>query len=204
MTASLPAPGRILPANPFATRFTQPGMLAPCDADGFPIDTAAVAAGLPSAAAALAIIAPHGHGKTTLLLALLQEASALGRPVALRRIGSWGDACRLLGAVALGQRGGIIGIDGWDAVPGALRLAVRVLAGLRRQTLLVTAHSPCGLPELARLRTSSRLLAALVDRLPPHGGVIGPDDVAEAYANHSGNIRDALFDLYDRFERQIR
>lgn len=193
-----------LPANPFATRFTQPGALPPCDASGMPIDVAAMAARLPSAGGALAIVAPHGHGKTTLLVAMLGELAAAGRPTILRRIGSWGDAWRLLVTVGFGGGGTVIGVDGWDALAKPARAAIRVLAGLRGQTLIVTAHAPCGLAELARPQTSAALLSALVGRLPAHAGVIEAADIDEAFLRHGGNLRDALFDLYDRFERRIR
>lgn len=203
MTAPPDTPARSLPANPFATRFTQPGVLPPCDAEGAPIDVAAVAASLPPTGA-LAIVAPHGHGKTTLLMALLRDLATAGRPTTLHRVARWRDAWRLPVRVAFARRGGVIGIDGWDAVPQPVRAVVCMLARLRHQTLLVTAHVSCGLRELARPRTSARLLAALVGRLPPHGGVIDSDDVDAAFQRHHGNLRDALFDLYDRFERRIR
>ena len=40
--------------------------------------------------------------------------------------------------------------------------------------------------------------------LPSHGGTIAPGDVDTAFHRHGGNLRDALFDLYDCFERRIR
>lgn len=203
MTAPHATPTSV-PANPFATRFTQPGVLPPCDAGGMPIDVAALAAGLPPAGGALAIVAPHGHGKTTLLVAVLGALAAAGRPTVLRHIRSWDDAWRLLATVCVGGGGTVIGVDGWDALAKPARAAIRLLAGLRRQTLIVTAHAPCGLPELARPKTSPALLAALVGRLPAHAGVIDATDIDEAFLRHGGNLRDALFDLYDRFERRIR
>lgn len=203
MTAVPDAPARSLPSNPFATRFTQPGVLPPCDPEGMPIDVAALAAGVPHAGA-LAIVAPHGHGKTTLLLAVLRDIGRAGRPTSLHRIATWRDAWRLPAGVAVARNGGVIGVDGWDAVPKPVRSVVCLLTRLRRQTLLVTAHAPCGLPELARPHTSARLLAALVARLPSHGGRIAPDEIDAAFQRHGGNLRDALFDLYDHFERRIR
>jgi hypothetical protein len=60
------------------------------------------------------------------------------------------------------------------------------------------------LPRLLECRTSPGLLATLVARLPESGDVIGTADVDEAFSRHSGNVRDALYDLYDRFERRSR
>jgi len=55
-----------------------------------------------------------------------------------------------------------------------------------------------------RCETSARLFAALVERLPDHGGRIDAADVADAFARHGGNLRESLYDLYDRFECRIR
>jgi hypothetical protein len=48
------------------------------------------------------------------------------------------------------------------------------------------------------------LLTAIVARLPANAGLITPADLADAFARHRGNLRDALADLYDRFEHRAR
>jgi hypothetical protein len=40
--------------------------------------------------------------------------------------------------------------------------------------------------------------------LPDHGGLITGDDIDDACRRHAGNLREALYDLYDRFERRAR
>jgi hypothetical protein len=47
-------------------------------------------------------------------------------------------------------------------------------------------------------------LTAIVARLPANAGLITPADLADAFARHRGNLRDALADLYDRFEHRAR
>jgi hypothetical protein len=60
------------------------------------------------------------------------------------------------------------------------------------------------MPVVLRCSTSAGLLAAIVARLPDHGGRIADADVVAAFARHGGDLRESLYDLYDRFEQQIR
>ena len=57
---------------------------------------------------------------------------------------------------------------------------------------------------LVRCVTTPALLGRLVDDLPGHGGLIATEDVEQAFRRHGGDIREALYDLYDRFERRTR
>ena len=68
--------------------------------------------------------------------------------------------------------------------------------------VITTAHRPSGLPVLARCESSSATVAAIVERLPAHGGAIGSVDIEAAFRHHGGNVRDALAALYDRFEER--
>ena len=60
------------------------------------------------------------------------------------------------------------------------------------------------MPELTRCGTSASLLRAIVRSLPHspdwHGTLICEADIDAAFANHSGNLRESLYTLYDRFE----
>lgn len=199
-----PPTARRLPSNPFSTRFTRPGSIAPLDASGQPVDLAALVDRLPRPGGCSAITAPHGHGKTSLLIALLDYASAAGRPTALARVGSPYDAWRVLAVVARTAPHTVVGIDGWDGLWCAVMPVVRLVAACRGASLLVTTHRPGRLPILARCETSQGLLSAIVDRLPHHGGFIDAADIDDAFDRHGGNVRESLYDLYDRFERRIR
>ena len=53
-------------------------------------------------------------------------------------------------------------------------------------------------------RSNQQILNAVVGCLPSHGGIIQEDDCEDAFRKSSGNLREALLDLYDRFERRIR
>lgn len=204
MTVDAPSASLRLPSNPFSTRFTRPGSIPPLDASGELVDVTALADRIPAPGGCGAISAPHGHGKTSLLLAILERVAARGKPTALVRVGSPRDAWRVLAVVARTAPHTVVGIDGWDRMWFAVMPAVRLVAICRGASLLVTTHRPGRLPVLARCETSRDLLSAIVDRLPDHGGLIDATDIDDAFSRHGGNVREALYDLYDRFERRIR
>jgi len=172
----------------------------PLDATGRAIDVTAVVESLPGGV--WAIEAPHGHGKTTLLMAVLEAAAARGRGTALIQVRSWRDAWPALTAVASMPPSGVVGVDGWEQLPPGAAVVIRLAARWRTGCVIATTHRPLGLRVLARCRTTPALLAAIIDRLPGHEGHIAPADVSDAFHRHKGNVREALYDLYDRFERR--
>ena len=201
MTATQVRPGFVSDTrsgNPFA----RPGAIPPLDGRGRPLDLTTLATRLRRLGAA-AIEGPHGHGKTTLLVALAETCGAAGVPVNVVRVRSWRDALAVGAALRGLPPGGLACVDGWESlgpVRGPLRLAARLLG----RRLLVTSHGPEALPVLRRCRTTPALLRAVVARLPARAGRIADEEVDEAFRRHAGNVRDALFDLYDRFERRGR
>lgn len=189
--------------NPFATRHTRPGMLPPLDDRGEPIDPARLLAGV-GPGRVVAVMGPHGHGKSTLVAAVAVAARAAGWAVREVRVRSPLESWRPVAAAIAAARGTFLACDGWErAFPGTAT-AVRIIAAARGLRVVVTVHRRGSLPILARCDTSPRLLAQLVARLPDHAGLISAHDVDDAYRRHEGNLREALYDLYDRFERQSR
>jgi hypothetical protein len=195
-------PGR-LPTNPFATRFTRPGALQPLDERGEPVDAVRLLCRLVPGRV-VAIEGPHGHGKSTLLAAIMEAAHAAGWHATTVRVRSPLDAWRPIITAIMAPKGGLVGCDGWErAAPGTAAI-VRLVAAGRGLRVIVTTHRPAGLQVLACCGTTLRLLSALVSRLPDHGGLISAVDIADAFDRHAGNLREALYDLYDRFERRAR
>ena len=191
------------PRNPFATRHTRPGRLVPRDAAGVPLDLEAVAARALTLGVA-AIEGPHGSGKTNLLAALAKHLGADGRPVEAIRVRSARDGLRALGCIRRSGPGATVCVDGWEALGRTWAALVRWSASRRGVGLIVTCHRALGLPTLVRCTTSPALLARLVADLPAHEGLIGGSDIAAAFAARRGDVREALYDLYDRFERRAR
>jgi hypothetical protein len=198
--AARQAEPREIPANPFASRYTRPGALPPLDERGRPL---AVGPLLDRVRPGCSVIeGQHGRGKTTLVRALLAAATAAGRPASFIQIRSWADTRRAVAALAAARRGQIIAVDGWEQLPWGCGLLITALARWRGAGVITTAHRPSGLPVLARCESSSATVAAIVERLPAHGGAIGSVDIEAVFRHHGGNVRDALAALYDRFEER--
>lgn len=187
------------PGNPFATRFTRPGAIPPLDERGLPLDVAALAARL-QALGGGALVGPHGHGKTTLLLALADRLAGEGLPVVVLRFRTWWHGFSAIRAIAAAPAGAVVCIDGWETL-GPCRGPLRRVARLLGRGLLVTSHGPAGLPMLRECATSATLLRAIVARLPDHGGRIDAEAVTAAFGRYGGDLRESLSDLYDRYER---
>jgi len=206
MSEPCPAFGTVwrLPANPFATRFIRPGCLAIRDRNGAPLGVAALVEALDRLGGTAALEGPHGSGKTTLLLAVAEMLAARHRLGGLLRLRHHGDAGRALVLMRAAAPGSTLCVDSWERVGLWTAAAIRRAGRRRGVGLLVTSHRATRLPLLHRCETSAVLLARLVDDLPSHGGLITPADIEAAHARHAGDLRAALFDLYDRFEACIR
>lgn len=195
-------------ANPFATRFTRPGRLAAVDVDGRPIDLDAVLERLDRIGGRGAILGPHGSGKSTLLAHLREATTARGRTVRDVRLRSWRDAPAAVAAVTRVPRGGLVCLDGWECLGPVAHWVIRTWAWLRGSRLVVTCHRVTWLPVLVRCRPSPAVLEALVRQLPGSAEWLGDSlttaDIRAAFDRHGGDLREALFDLYDRMEERRR
>jgi len=189
-------------SNPFATRYTRPGAIPPLDATGQPLDVARLVEDI-RRMRGLSIEGPHGTGKSTLLVAIsaaFETAGQLGATVRLRQTR---DAVTAIAAVGRAPSGSVVCLDGWNVL-GSSALLVRLLARLRGVMLVVTSHRATGLPLVVRTSATLALLAAIVARLPDHGRSIEAADLADALGHHPSDLREALLELYDRFEERTR
>jgi len=191
-----------LPRNPFAMRHTQPGAVRPLDGAGRLVNLSEIVAAM-NAHRGTSIEGPHGTGKSTLVAALVKEIMATGRQVRVFRLRRGQDAVPAIRTIFRADRGALVCLDGWEIL-GALKFVARQIAWWRGVGLLVTAHRPAGFSYVVRTTATLPLLRAVVDQLPDHGGLITDDDLADALDRHPSNIREALCDLYDRFEHRAR
>lgn len=186
--------------NPFSTRWTRPGAIPYQFSERDSPEQ--LLQRLAGAGWRGAIVGPHGTGKSTLVHTLLPFLECAGRKPLLiqlhggeRRLRLSGQEWRKLGA------GSILIVDGYEQLSRMSRVIVRSRCYLRDCGLLVTAHTDAGLPILVRTTGSEDTLQQLIaEHLPPHGGCIMPADIRDVFDRHQGNLREALFDLYDRFE----
>lgn len=193
--------------NPFCTRHVRPGRLPFLDGTGRPVDLSGLLAKLATVGFSAALVGPHGSGKTTLLGHLAEALEAEGRHVRRLRIGHPRDAVRLLAVVARARRGDVVCVDGWERLGLPWRPLVRWCAAARHAGLVVTAHRVGALPTLWACEATPAVLGAIVARLTD--GADGPpavveSDLGQAFRGAEGDIREALFRLYDVFETRAR
>jgi hypothetical protein len=144
-----------------------------------------------------AIIGPHGSGKTTLLEDLARRLEANGWRVAqVRLTAEFPDPGPELAAPALRRLGSrdVLLIDGAEQLSRwrwlRLRFLTRHIGGL-----VITTHEAGRLPTLWRCSTTPELLRDLSGSL---GVPLAEGEAVELFSRHSGNLRDALRELYDR------
>jgi hypothetical protein len=194
-TSSAPEPG----SNPFATRYIRPGAIPYL----FPVDVSAetLLANLNDSHWLGAIIGPHGTGKSSLLASLLPLAESQGRRVVTiplhdgQRTVPWRDL-----RLQEWDEDTLVVVDGYEQLSGWQRLLLRARIYQRRAGLLVTAHKPLGLPTVYTTGTSLELAERIVAQLvPPSDARVTTADIATAYMQEQGNLREMLFRLYDVF-----
>jgi hypothetical protein len=201
-------PPNLLPAdrrrsNPFATRHTRPGAVPPLDPAGAPLRVEVVLAAL-ERHRRVAIVGPHGTGKSTVLAGLAARLAADRQPAEVVRLRRRRDALRLIGMVARGTADTTLLVDGWERLGRPMAALIAAIVRLQGRRMVVTSHRANGMPVAVRTAGTLPLLTAIVGRLPDHGGLISGDDLSDAFARHGENLRDALGDLYDRYELRSR
>ena len=189
-----------LPSNPFATRFVRPGEIdfLFSDEDSLP----RVAQQLQQNHWRGQIIGPHGSGKSTLLASLLPVLP----PEVHVRLHTLRDGQRRLAFDTSSAGEGctvLLVIDGFEQLSRWQRWRIHRHCRRRNWGLLITAHADLGLPTLFTTQTSEALARQLAERRL--GGELSAAALAEVQACYrlkSGNCREMLFDLYDRYEAQ--
>jgi hypothetical protein len=185
-------------SNPFATRFIRPGAIPFLFLDG---DSAeAIVERLKANHWRGQIIGEHGSGKSTLVATLVPLIEAAGRRVVVLKIGP-GE--RRLPPVekSLLTSGTQLMIDGYEQLSWWSRLRLRWLVGRSGAGLLVTGHSDVGLLTLYATKSSEEVAAAVVNTLIANqGSAIAAHEVAEAYGEAGGNVRETLFKLFDVYQ----
>jgi len=146
------------------------------------------------------LVGPQGSGKSTLLAEIAgryeddgwRVVRIVARPGGRRR--DFAEVVRATTAVPT-----LVAIDGYERLGWWARCWLCILLP-SSSGLLVTAHRSVGLPVLYRHVTSVELLADLAQELTSRQGHPAVQaDMAQLFARHRGNIRECLFDLYDRW-----
>jgi hypothetical protein len=189
-------------SNPFATRFTRPGVIDFIFFRGESV--ASLVKGLRKSDWWGQITGPHGSGKSTLVAAVVPVLEAAGRRVV--RITVPQDQSHLSRPFPWqpdGNENSVtqVIIEGYERLSWWSRWRVKSACRRRRAGLLVTSHGDAGFPTLYRTEPTLELAKAVVGRLLAPGDVtITEADIAAAFASHPDNLREMLFSLYDLYQ----
>jgi type IV secretory pathway ATPase VirB11/archaellum biosynthesis ATPase len=175
--------------NPFCTRHVRPGAIPFRFPGG--LDAKGLADRLEANGWRGQIVGPHGSGKSTLLEALMPE---LRRRRTVVRVELHDRERRLPPEVWATGEGTLLVIDGYEQLGWWTRRRVR----RHCRELLVTTHRGQGLPDLYRTDVTAELVGEIVQGL--HADAV--PDLVRRLAHHRGNLREVLFELYDRYEER--
>jgi len=190
------------PSNPFSSRNVRPGAIPFLFAADESL--AQLAGRLQTARWWGEIVGPHGSGKSALLASLTPQLAAAGRRslhISLhdgqRNLRAFADDLSTI------DRQSVVIVDGYEQLSWLSRWRLKRLCRQKDCGLLVTSHTPVGLPRLytmqPTLETAVRIVAGLVDL---QRGPIQRADVERLLALRAGNLREVLFDLYDLYEER--
>lgn len=105
---------------------------------------------------------------------------------------------------ASGAPAPILVLDGAEQLARPSWYALRLRCRVRRIGLLATTHRPLGLPVLYRTQVDEALAARVIDAVlaqsPAAARLTTSSDLAAALAQTHGDLREAIFKLYDLYE----
>lgn len=145
-----------------------------------------------------ALVGPHGTGKSTCLRAIAGQLPTLGLSPLIHRLDGDRPIPSLWSLRQLAKqcnRSTVLILDGADHLPP---IKARYICRATRSAggLIVTSHAPWHLPTLLTTRGYPELLTRLLNRLT--GQALSPDEAQSLLQSRDGNIREILFDLYDK------
>ncbi len=152
------------------------------------------------------IVGPHGTGKSTLVQSLVRRLQAAGCEVTLGAFQGGRERWTTLPPAAdesAGPARRIVVIDGFEQLSAPARAMWKLRCRLSGRGLIVTAHQSVGLPELWRTSVSPLLAQEIVARIAGEFAPrISASEIDGTLQASGGNMRDALFMLYDTMERR--
>lgn len=188
--------------NPFCTRRVRPGALPYIFPSNQDVET--LVDRLRQAGWWGEIVGQHGSGKSTLLAALAPGIERAGHRTVLVVLhdGERRLPLRLRDDARL-QPPSVLIVDGYEQLRHWNRMTLKHFCRRRGVGLLVAVHTSVGLPLIHRTVATpdlaQRVVAELLGgRTPP----FTPEEVSQCLSRRGGDLREALFDLYDLYEQR--
>lgn len=203
-----PDVGKQRETNPFRSQRLRPGVVPYLFADGQTIDD--LLKRLSDSRWRGEIFGPHGTGKSTLIQELLPQLAARGCSVLFGSFSGGKQQWTELAGADVDSTlpkcvPRIVVIDGFEQLSALARCKWKWSTYLWGQGLIVTSHHSMGLPVLQKTTVSAPLAREIAQRIAGDDlGGLTADDVTAALQTYGGNMRDALFALYDRIEAERR
>lgn len=142
-----------------------------------------------------AVVGRHGSGKTTLLRSIRDELEHRGfatHSVELRTNEQHNKIELPSNSILL--------LDGAEQInPAQWWLLMRRSQRAKTRGIIITTHTPQKLATIFETHPTPKLFAQLVQQLAD--SKVCTAELDTVYTKHSGNIREALREMYDRFSR---
>lgn len=186
--------------NPFATRFTQPGVIPFLLPDGG--DLQAIVNAFRSHRFLGQIVGSHGCGKTTLTHAM--QSLLLDHFQSIRRIvirdTRHVNRNELVTSELARSPNHLLVVDGFERLPWLHRRLLLKHVRDQKIGLLFTSHRPIqGVPVIYEIQPTLETLRCLTDELAPFHA-IHKNMLASTFETNGGNIRECLMTLYNALE----
>jgi len=187
--------------NPFATRWTKPGacpffLPAKTSLEGL-VDQLQQQQGWGE------IVGPHGCGKSTLIESLKPILEVRGEKLASYCLHQGQRRLPMKWADSSLQEATQVIVDGYEQLSRFSQYRLKRYCRRFNKGLLVTTHRTLGFANLTSLQPDIRTALRVVAHLQRHHPkIIHAEDVRRHYQDHSQNLRELLFSLYDLFEQR--
>jgi hypothetical protein len=149
----------------------------------------------------------HGTGKSTLLAAMMPAIEARGRIVKCVTLSAGQRFLPrdFLPSLRVTAGLGVAAVDGFEQLTAWGRLRLKRSCKSNAVGLMVASHRPARLPIIYQTTIDVPRAWKVVERFqegfPP---LVRLSDLVERLAQRHGNLREALFDLYDIYEERRR
>lgn len=151
------------------------------------------------------IVGPHGSGKSTCLATLIPYLKREGKQIDLYRLADRQRQLPSRPAAPPWNASVLVIVDGYEQLSWWNRWQLRRKCRRCKAGLLVTTHVDLGLPTIYNASVEPSTARELVNDLLRRGAQpLPPTAIDDALSRNATNLREVLFELYDRYERERR